>query len=151
MNIRLLGLAAIGVTMALGGVGTLTTSAQTPDADAAAEAGVVSSGSVENDAQEFTRLVLRHDSLAFKVDMHQATTAERDALPGLRAQVDAIARKYAPGGPISAQAAAYQTRASPSCRPRSSPTRDARGLRTRSRARMRCCARIQTALSVSPP
>jgi len=65
---------------------------------------------VEADAQAYTRLVVRHDSLLFREEMRQITPAEQSEMAGIPARGAEIARKYAPGEAMNAQAAAYQQR-----------------------------------------
>src|SRR6476659_2274233 len=68
------------------------------------------SDAVEKDAQEYTRLAMRHDSLLLKLNLKRITPAEEAEMPELRAKVSAIKTKYARGGPLSSQAGAFDKR-----------------------------------------
>jgi hypothetical protein len=72
-------------------------------ADGAADA-------LEQDAQAYTRLAVRHDSLLLKLNMKRITPQEEKEMDAVRAEGAAIKAKYAPGGPMSRQAAAFEKR-----------------------------------------
>lgn len=65
---------------------------------------------VEQDAQEYTRLAMEHDSRLLKLNLRRISEAEQAEMPQIRAQGDAIKRKYAPGGPLSKHAAQFEKR-----------------------------------------
>ena len=87
-----------------------TTPPENPDTATPDDSVATPENAVEQDAQAYTRLVVRHDSLAFKEEMRQITAAERDEMAAIPARGAAIARKYSPGGEQAAQAAAYRQR-----------------------------------------
>ncbi len=65
---------------------------------------------VEQDAQEYARLATRHDQLLLKLNLKRASPQEEKEMDALAAQGAAIKSKYAPGGPMSKQAPAFEKR-----------------------------------------
>src|SRR6188472_3695743 len=76
-------------------------------APAAADA---ATDTVEQDAQAYSRLAIRHDSLLLKLNLKRISTAEEKEMDEVGAQGAAIKSKYAPGEPMSRQAAAFDRR-----------------------------------------
>lgn len=67
-------------------------------------------GTVERDAQEVTRLALRHDQLLLKLNMRRITAAEQQEMERARADLDAIKARYAPGRVSGPVATAFSSR-----------------------------------------
>ncbi len=70
--------------------------------------------SVEDDAQEYTRILIRRDELLHRHNTQKTakklTDAERQEIAQLRTQGVEIKQKYAPGGPSQRQSAAFEKR-----------------------------------------
>ena len=66
--------------------------------------------SVEGDAQEYTRLVMQHDHLLLKTNMHRASAAEQEEMVRAGVSAEAIKAKYKPGRVQAAVAAAFSRR-----------------------------------------
>src|SRR6185436_13614915 len=79
-------------------------------AEAARQAVAAQAKALEDDAQNYTKIVLRHDELAFKDSMQKMTPAERDEAAALAAQGAEIKKKYAAGGASAARSAEFQKR-----------------------------------------
>lgn len=77
---------------------------------AADEAAAEVARGIEEDAQEYTRLSIRHDELLHKLNWKNINGAEKQEMSGLRAKGDEIKRKYAAGGASQRQATAFQKR-----------------------------------------
>ena len=65
---------------------------------------------VEQDAQAYSRLAMRHDILLLKLNLKRATPQEEQEMDSIRAEGAAIKSKYAPGGSMASQAAAFEKR-----------------------------------------
>src|SRR5678816_1562763 len=65
---------------------------------------------VEQDAQAYSRLAMRHDILLLKLNLKRATPQEEQEMDSIRAEGAAIKSKYAPGGSMAGQAAAFEKR-----------------------------------------
>jgi len=83
---------------------------QAAAAQAAEEAAAASAKGVDEDAEEYTRLMLRHDELVYRNNMKKATEAEKSEMAQLLSQSEDIKKKYARGGASQAQAAQFETR-----------------------------------------
>ena len=67
-------------------------------------------GAVEADAQEYTRLAMRHDQLLLKANLRQISPAEQEEMRRLGASGEAIKARYAPGRVAPALAAGFSKR-----------------------------------------
>lgn len=81
-------------------------------AEADRQAAAAQVKAVEDDAQTYTRLAVRHDELLFRQTMQTASPAEIAEMPALSGQGAEIKRKYAAGGPSAARSAEFQKRLS---------------------------------------
>ena len=77
---------------------------------AAGDAAAALAKSVEDDAQEYTRISIRQDELLHRQNTKKITDAERQEMPQLRVQGTGIRQKYAPGGASQRQSAAFEKR-----------------------------------------
>jgi hypothetical protein len=77
---------------------------------AADDAAAAVARSVDDDAQEYTRIAIRHDDLMHRQSMKRISDAERHELPLLERQGADIKRKYAVGGPSQQQSAMFEKR-----------------------------------------
>jgi len=71
---------------------------QAAAAQAVEEAAAATAKGVDDEAEEYTRLMLRHDELAYRNNMQKATEAEKSEIAQLLSQSDDIRKKYARGG-----------------------------------------------------
>jgi hypothetical protein len=79
-------------------------------AEAARQAVAAQNKALEDDAQNYTQLALRHDELLFKQSMLTITPAERAEMSSLATRGTEIKTKYAAGGGAVARAAEFQKR-----------------------------------------
>lgn len=79
-------------------------------AETARQAVAAQAKALEDDAQNFTKLALRHDELVFKESMKTLTPAERASMPALASEGAEIKKKYAAGGASATRGAEFQKR-----------------------------------------
>src|SRR5262249_55000986 len=79
-------------------------------AQAKEEAAAATAKGVDDDAEQYTRLMLRHDELEYRRNMQKATEAEKSEISQLLSQSEDIKKKYARGGSPQAQSTQFETR-----------------------------------------